>query len=114
ALTLCPAARLPMVSPGRFAYRAWSWDQQGWGNLMQKETPDSGSYGQNEWICDRLGDEYWKNRNNIKKPDNVPLFFDCAYLDVFPNANTGRLSLRETGRALTNGPSSAWTAIRAT
>ncbi len=89
ALTLCPAARLPMVSPGRFAFRAWSWDQQGWSNLKQKETPDCGSYGQNEWLCDRQGDQYWRNRNNIKKPDNVPLFFDCAYLDVFANANTG-------------------------
>ncbi len=89
ALTLCPAARLPMLSPGRFAYRAWSWDQQGWGDLMQKETPDCGSYGQNEWICDRQADPYWKNRNNIKKPDNTPLFFDCAYLDVYPSANAG-------------------------
>jgi prepilin-type N-terminal cleavage/methylation domain-containing protein/prepilin-type processing-associated H-X9-DG protein len=89
ALTLCPAATRPMVAPGQFAFRAWSWDQQGWGNLKQKETPDCGSYGQNEWICDRNGSDYWRSRNTIKKPDTVPLFFDCAYLDVFPNANAG-------------------------
>lgn len=66
-----------------------SWDRQGWTNLKQKDTPDSGSYGQNEWICDRQADPYWRNRNTIKKPDNVPLFFDCAYLDVYPSANVG-------------------------
>jgi prepilin-type N-terminal cleavage/methylation domain-containing protein/prepilin-type processing-associated H-X9-DG protein len=89
ALTLCPAATLPMAGGGRFAHRAWSWDRQGWTGLRQKETPDSGSYGENEWICDRQGDNYWKSRNNLTKPDNVPLFFDCAYLDAFPSAAAG-------------------------
>jgi prepilin-type N-terminal cleavage/methylation domain-containing protein len=88
-LTLCPAATLPMVSPGQFAFRAWSWDRQGWGNLKQKETQDCGSYGENEWICDRPPGEYWKSRNNIQKPDTVPLFFDCGYVDAWPNANAG-------------------------
>jgi prepilin-type N-terminal cleavage/methylation domain-containing protein/prepilin-type processing-associated H-X9-DG protein len=88
-LTLCPSATRPMVVPGSFATRAWSWDRSGWANLMQKETIDIGSYGQNEWICDRPADSYWKNRNNIPKPDTVPLFFDCAYVDVYPNANAG-------------------------
>src|SRR4030042_2068556 len=52
-LTPCPPATPPMVIQGDFATRAWSWDRQGWANLMQKETIDMGSYGQNEWICDR-------------------------------------------------------------
>lgn len=89
ALTLCPSARLPMVAAGRFAFRAWSWDRQGWTNLKQKETPDCGSYGQNEWICDRTGNDYWKSRNTIRRPYTVPLFFDCAYVDAWPNANAG-------------------------
>jgi len=87
ALTMCPAATLLLAQGGRFALRAWAWDQQGWTNIASKQTPDRGSYGENEWICYRTGAEYWRTRNNIKKPDNVPLFFDCAYLDVFPSAN---------------------------
>jgi prepilin-type processing-associated H-X9-DG protein len=78
-----------MVVAGDFATRAWSWDQQGWANLKSKETKDIGSYGENEWICHRTGEQYWKNRNTIKKPDTVPLFFDCAYLDVFPTDTAG-------------------------
>ena len=88
ALTVCPSAVLPMNSGGRFAHRAWAWDKQGWANLTEKDTPDSGSYGQNEWICDREGDNYWKSRNNITKPDSVPLFFDCAYVDAWPSATS--------------------------
>jgi len=91
ALTLCPAATRPMATPGPFAFRAWSWDRQGWTNLKQKETPDYGSYGENEWICDRTTttQDYWRSRNTIKKPETVPLFFDCAYVDAWPNANAG-------------------------
>jgi prepilin-type N-terminal cleavage/methylation domain-containing protein/prepilin-type processing-associated H-X9-DG protein len=88
ALTMCPAATLLLVQGGRWALRAWAWDKQGWTNIASKETPDRGSYGENEWICNRPDAEYWKTRNNIKKPDNVPLFFDCAYVDAFPNSNT--------------------------
>jgi len=85
-LALCPAATLPMASGGVFEYRAWNWDEQGWGNIRDKnpEIRDEGSYGQNEWICDRDGDNYWRNHHKIKKPTNVPLFFDCAYLDAMP------------------------------
>ena len=89
ALTLCPATLRQIVAGGDFATLAWSWDRQGWGNLKQKETVDVGSYGENEWICDRKAPEYWRNRNTIKDPAMVPLFFDCAYLDVFPNAASG-------------------------
>ncbi len=89
ALTVCPAATRPMVVAGNFATRAWSWDKQGWGNLKQKETIDVGSYGQNEWILNRTGDPYWKNRNTIKEPAKVPLFFDCAYVDAYPSATAG-------------------------
>ncbi len=87
-ISLCPAATLPMSS-GNFAERAWTWDKQGWTDIRGKdpEIADRGSYGQNEWLCDRSGDNYWKNRRKIKSPRNVPIFFDCAYLDAFPNDN---------------------------
>jgi prepilin-type N-terminal cleavage/methylation domain-containing protein/prepilin-type processing-associated H-X9-DG protein len=87
-LSICPAATLPMAS-GNFAERAWTWDQQGWGGIRDKDPdiPDRGSYGQNEWLCDRPSDNCWKNRRKIKNPKNVPIFFDCAYLDAYPNDN---------------------------
>jgi prepilin-type N-terminal cleavage/methylation domain-containing protein/prepilin-type processing-associated H-X9-DG protein len=89
ALTLCPSARRAMLIPGQFAFRAWSWNQQGWADLRQKETDDIGSYGENEWICDRDYPEYWRTRNTVARPDNVPLFFDCGYVDVYPWATAG-------------------------
>jgi len=90
-LTLCPSATLPMASGGAFEYRAWNWDVDGWGNIRNKdpEIRDTGSYGQNEWICDRDNDSHWREHHKIKKPTNVPLFFDCAYIDAMPNHNAG-------------------------
>jgi prepilin-type N-terminal cleavage/methylation domain-containing protein/prepilin-type processing-associated H-X9-DG protein len=87
-LSLCPAAVRPMIVPGDFATRAWSWDKQGWSGLAQKNTIDVGSYGENEWICNRSAAEHWRNRNTIKEPAAVPLWFDCGYLDVYPNSTT--------------------------
>ena len=86
-LALCPSATLPLASGGRFERRAWNWDQQGWGAIRDKdpEIRDRGSYGQDEWLCNRNGDNFWRETTNIKKPTNVPLFFDCAYLDAFPD-----------------------------
>ena len=80
-----------MNMPGDWATRAWLWDQQGWTNIKNKNSEDIGSYGENEWICDRntTTNDYWRSRNTIKKPETVPLFFDCAYVDVFPAANVG-------------------------
>jgi len=89
ALTVCPSATRPMVLAGEFATRAWSWDRAGWANLKQKETIDIGSYGQNEWICNRPAEQYWRSRNTIKDPATVPLFFDCAYVDAYPNHSAG-------------------------
>ena len=85
-LALCPSATLPLSAGGRFEQRAWNWDQQGWGAIRDKdpEIKDRGSYGQDEWLCNRDGANFWRETTNIKKPDNVPLFFDCAYLDAFP------------------------------
>jgi hypothetical protein len=48
---------------GAFEYRAWNWDGGGWGNVRTKdpELRDRSTYGENEWICDRADDNYWKN-----------------------------------------------------
>jgi prepilin-type processing-associated H-X9-DG protein len=80
--------QIPMVVAGDFATRAWSWDRQGWSNLKAKETIDTGSYGESEWICNRPAEQYWRNRNTIKDPAAVPLFFDCAYVDAWPYATS--------------------------
>ena len=86
-LALCPSATLPMASSGPFEYRAWNWDVSGWGDLRDKDPTirDRGSYGQNEWLCNRdSSDNYFRTLRKIKHADNVPLFFDCAYIDAFP------------------------------
>lgn len=94
-LTLCPSATLPLSAGGRFECRAWNWDASGWGNIRDKDLTisDRGSYGENEWMVNDPrrpnGENYWKEHHKIKNPDNVPFFFDCAYLDVWPNHSAG-------------------------
>jgi len=90
-LAMCPSATLPAAKAGAFEFRAWSWDEGGWGDVRDKdpELRDRGSYGENEWICNRTGDNYWKETQKIKDSANVPLFFDCAYVDTMPNDNQG-------------------------
>ena len=85
-LAMCPSATLPAAVGGAFEYRAWNWDAGGWGDVRTKdpELRDRGSYGQNEWICDRADDNYWKSVRRIKHADNVPLFVDCGYVDAMP------------------------------
>ena len=85
-LALCPSATLPGAKAGPFEYRAWNWDEGGWGDVRDKDPTirDRGSYGENEWICNRTDDRNWKDTRKIKTPTNVPLFFDCAYVDAWP------------------------------
>jgi prepilin-type N-terminal cleavage/methylation domain-containing protein/prepilin-type processing-associated H-X9-DG protein len=89
SLTLCPSATKEHFEGVRYAFGAWSWDKSGWTGLKQKQAEDYGSYGQNEWICNRdiegaTGERYWKNRD-VKNADKIPLFHDCAYLDIYPS-----------------------------
>lgn len=90
-LAMCPSATLPGAMGGAFEHRAWNWDETGWGGIRDKDPDlrDRGSYGENEWICDRPGDNSWKNLRNIKHADQVPLFFDCGYIDAYPNHTAG-------------------------
>lgn len=89
SLTVCPSARKPHSEGVRFAFGAWSWDKGPWTGLKQKEAPDYGSYGQNEWVCYREASNlsagrYWRTRY-VKNADTIPLFFDCAWLDLYPH-----------------------------
>jgi len=89
SLTVCPTARKPHSQGVRFAFGAWSWDKGPWTGLKQKQAPDYGSYGQNEWVCYRepsrlSAGRYWRTRH-VKSADTIPLFFDCAWLDLYPH-----------------------------
>jgi len=90
-LAVCPSATRPGANAGAFEYRAWNWDQGSWADLRDKnpELRDRGSYGENEWLCDRPGDNFWKNLRSIKHTDRVPLFFDCGYVDAYPVHTAG-------------------------
>ncbi len=84
ALTLCPSATKPYSDGGRVPFGAWRWKQQGggWSDFASKPGEDYGSYGMNEWLGDRGGEEFWRNREQ-KKANNIPMFFDCVVWDTY-------------------------------
>ena len=48
-----------------------------------------GSYGLNEWVCDRPATEaeaanYWKT-TSVKPANKIPAFMDCYWYDVWPH-----------------------------
>lgn len=71
-----------------------AWDIKAWQPDLKGHT--NGSYGLNEWVMDptkeanfldRYGfplEEHWANINNIKNPDDVPLFVDCLWFGSWP------------------------------
>jgi len=84
ALTLCPSATKPYSDGGRVPFGAWRWRQQGggWSDFANKPGEDYGSYGMNEWLGDRPGEEFWRTREQ-KKANNIPMFFDCVVWDTY-------------------------------
>jgi prepilin-type N-terminal cleavage/methylation domain-containing protein len=91
ALTVCPSATKPYAEGGRVPFGAWAWGQGGWTGFETKETPDYGSYGLNEWVNDpqtNASPRYWRTRE-VKQPDTIPLFFDCAWFDSYPHHTQG-------------------------
>lgn len=99
SLTLCPSATKEHFEGVRFAFGAWSWDRGPWTGLKDKQAADYGSYGQNEWICYRDpsvsgGERYWRTRN-VKNAETIPLFFDCAWLDLYPSDTDSPAQLEE-------------------
>jgi prepilin-type N-terminal cleavage/methylation domain-containing protein/prepilin-type processing-associated H-X9-DG protein len=96
-LTVCPSAAKPHFEGVRWAFGAWCWDKGPWTGLKDKQSPDYGSYGENEWACCRpssAGPNYWRNRN-VKNADTIPLFLDCAWVDVFPSDTDGPAQFEE-------------------
>lgn len=89
ALTCCPCAKRPYSDGGKNPFGAWSRVKGGWGNLKTGDSPNIGSYGLNEFINDphrprrRTDNRYWRTRN-VKKAANIPVFFDSAWIDVWP------------------------------
>lgn len=86
ALTLCPSATKPYDEGGEVPFGAWRWQPEGggWTNFKDKPGLDYGSYGMNEFLGDRPGDEYWRHREQ-KKANNIPMFFDCVVWDTWPS-----------------------------
>ncbi|MFC1795221.1 type II secretion system protein [Planctomycetota bacterium] len=100
SLTLCPSATKEHFEGVRYAFGAWNWTQSGgWTGLKDKQAPDYGSYGQNEWICNRplsvaLGERYWRTRIQ-KYSDKIPIFLDCAWMDLYPSDTDGPAQIEE-------------------
>ncbi|MFH1719216.1 MAG: type II secretion system protein [Planctomycetota bacterium] len=90
ALTLCPSATKPYTDGGKVPFGAWRWRTEGggWTDFESKPGDDYGSYGMDEWLSDRPGEEYWRTREQ-KRANNIPLFFDCVVWDTYPNHMQG-------------------------
>jgi prepilin-type N-terminal cleavage/methylation domain-containing protein/prepilin-type processing-associated H-X9-DG protein len=90
ALTLCPSATKPYNEGGKVPFGAWRWQPQGggWTDFEEKQGADYGSYGMDEWLGDRPGDNFWRHREQ-KKASTIPLFFDCVFVDVYANHTQG-------------------------
>jgi len=82
ALTLCPSAKKPYTDGGKVPFGAWRWRPEGggWTDFESKPGDDYGSYGMNEWLGDRPGDNFWRHREQ-RKANNIPMFFDCVFID---------------------------------
>jgi prepilin-type N-terminal cleavage/methylation domain-containing protein len=90
ALTLCPSAKKPYTEGGRVPFGAWRWRPQGggWTDFQDKPGDDYGSYGMDEWLGDRPGENYWRHREQ-KKANNIPMFMDCVVWDCYANHTQG-------------------------
>ncbi len=84
ALTLCPSATKPYTDGGSVPFGAWRWEKEGggWTNFASKPGEDYGSYGIDEWLGDRPGENFWRTREQ-KKANNIPMFFDCVIWDIY-------------------------------
>jgi len=76
-MRLCPMATKPTSEGGLNPYAAWGIFEDG----------TYGSYGFNEWLCNRVGSattgpNYFKSVN-ARPADEIPLFVDCVWYDVW-------------------------------
>jgi prepilin-type N-terminal cleavage/methylation domain-containing protein len=90
ALTLCPSAKKPYTEGGRVPFGAWRWRTEGggWGDFASKPGDDYGSYGMDEWLGNRPGDNFWRHREQ-KKATTIPMFMDCVVWDCYANHTQG-------------------------
>jgi len=101
-LALCPMTKRPKESwrlGGTF--EAWANLGAGDGAVM---VGDYGSYGMNDWAYNPLTDVdlyipevprghtqdswYWRGPD-VRRPGNIPLFFDCIWTDAWPDDRNG-------------------------
>ena len=89
---MCPSATKSYLDGGKVPFGAWRWSPEGggWTNFESKTGEDYGSYGMDEWLCDpdRDDDNYWRTREQ-KKANNIPMFFDCVFIDTWPSHTQG-------------------------
>jgi len=82
-MRLCPMATKPLSEGGLTPFAAWGVFDDGYDTV--------GSYGFNEWLCNRVisgggqGGNYFRSVNN-KPAHNIPLFLDCYWYDVWAHA----------------------------
>ncbi|MGD8787431.1 MAG: type II secretion system protein [Phycisphaerales bacterium] len=83
SIGICPMAVRTIGEGGQNPFAAW-------GGSGVFEDGSFGSFGFNEFLCDRpvttAGGEfenYWKNIYNVKNMNNIPLFLDCVWYDVW-------------------------------
>lgn len=77
----CPMAEKPLSEGGLTPFAAWGIFSDG----------SYGSYGFNEWLCNRVtsagGQEenYWRSVNN-RPAHKIPVFLDCYWYDVWAHS----------------------------
>ncbi len=80
-MRLCSMATKPTTEGGKHPFAAWGVFSDG----------TYGSYGLNEWLSNRSSgpgatghlEKYWRNVN-AKPANNIPVFLDCGWYDVWP------------------------------
>jgi prepilin-type N-terminal cleavage/methylation domain-containing protein/prepilin-type processing-associated H-X9-DG protein len=80
-MRLCPMATKPLSEGGLSPFAAWGIFPDG----------SFGSYGFNEWLCNRVVSAGGQEENyfrsvNSKPAHNIPLFLDCYWYDVWAHA----------------------------
>ncbi|NQV33737.1 MAG: type II secretion system protein [Phycisphaeraceae bacterium] len=80
----CPTATKPETEGGLNPYAAWG---------VFEDDGTFGSYGLNEWVCNRgsggaggQNSNYYKNITRVKKQNEVPTFMDCYWYDVWAHS----------------------------
>ena len=74
-MRLCPMATKPLSEGGLNPFAAWGIFPDG----------TFGSYGFNEWLCNRNSDNYYRNVT-AKPADRIPLFLDSYWYDLWPHS----------------------------